>query len=273
MATESQEPENVADTTTTTEGDEKKHLVLGDETTLSDDPTSSEDGSSTSDDAFDAPSYEQSFGLPTGTLDGVEDAEGALEAIRGYTDETLTAGLLSNSIAGVTPATAAGEGDSKSDAAVKLLNEAVKKESGNTELDALRAGLAEVKESLAIREKIDHDTRVAEINRRVDSEIDVWASPKYGTTKSRNFKQAKAMKELQELVETHIAGSNAQGKSPPIVESLLRQVRTFHDDEYKPAPVKKNSDAALGSPGTGSRSTKGDDGPSNIHEALMGNSY
>ena len=221
-------------------------------------------------DAFDASSYEESFGLPAGTLDGVGNAESALESIREYTDKTLTAGLLSD--AKIDPAVVVDEtppvGAAETPAATGKLAT-----SKNLELDALRADLAEVKEKLVTRENNDHNAQVVEINRRVDSEIDDWASPKYGTSKSRNFNQAKSVKELQELVQTHIAGSQAQGKAPPIVEQLLRQVRTFHDDEYKPSPVKKNGEAVLGSPGTGSRSTKGDDGPKNIHEALMGNSY
>ena len=115
--------------------------------------------------------------------------------------------------------------------------------------------------------------RDAEINRRGYEEIDKWASSKYGTTKSRNFKQAKAVNELTDLVRIHLNGHVASGSLPPVVEKTLRQVRAHHDDEYKPTPAKKNSDAVLGSPGTGNRSTKGDKEPSNIHEALMGNAY
>lgn len=266
MSTETQEHGNA---TSTTEDETNQRTVSDDAANLDSAAKGSEDSSSTSDDVFDASSYEQSFGLPADTLKGVEDAKSALEAIREYTDKTLTAGLLSDAVGGATVAPAdtsadkgAESGDTKKDAAGK-----------NPELDDLRAELSEVKESLATREKNDYDNRVAEINRRVDSEIDDWASPKYGTSKSRNFKQAKAVKELQDLVGTHIAGSKVQGKNPPVVESLLRQVRTFHDDEYKPAPAKKNSDTPLGSPGTGSRSAKGDGSPKNIHEALMGNSF
>lgn len=229
-----------------------------------------EGGSSTSEGEFDAASYEESFGLPNGTLDGVKDAGGALETIREYTDKTLTAGLLSNAIDGVTPAV-----DGETNGGVDKNDKAsAKQESKNPELDALRADLVEVKEKLATREKLDHNTRVAEINNRVDVEMDVWASPKYGTSKSRNYKQASAVKELQGLVQTHIAGFQTQGKQPPVVEKLLRQVRAFHDDEYSPPSAKKNSGEVLGSPGTGSRSAKKDDGePANIHEALQQNSF
>jgi len=148
--------------------------------------------------------------------------------------------------------------------------------SKNPELDALRAEFVEVKEKLVAREQADYKQRAADLDRRVDKEIDSWASPKYGTTKSRNFKQAQSILELRGSVTTYVKGANVEGKpvSPDDVEKMLRQVRVFHDDTYKPTPASKNGDASLGSPGTGSRSVKkDDDGPKNIHEALQANSY
>lgn len=265
MSTETQEHKDATDPTKT--GDEDQHTTSGTDADSGGTDKGGGDDSSTSDDVFDASSYEESFGLPADTLKGVEDAESALKVIREYTDKTLTAGLLSDAV-GDKVAAENVEAGKKLDALGAEL-----KASKNPELDVLRAELSDIKESLAVRDKRDFAMQSAEIDSRVDLEIDAWASPKYGTSKSRNFNQAKAMKGLQELVKTHIIGLRAEDKQPPVVEKLLRQVRAFDDDEYKPAPANKNSDAVLGSPGTGSRSAKSDGEPANIHEALMGNSY
>jgi len=85
MTTEAQENENETDQAGTGE--------TGTETSTSEGTENA--GGASEGDAFDASSYEESFGLPAGTLSGVEDAEAALEAVREYTDKTLTAGLLS----------------------------------------------------------------------------------------------------------------------------------------------------------------------------------
>ena len=266
MAEEIKEQENATELI-----DQKTSTISGDSTVKTDDETGSGEG-----DAFDASSYEESFGLPAGTLDGVETAESALESIREYTDKTLTAGLLSN--AKVDPATKAGDAPAEKvveKVAEKLpVDTAIKGADTNPELDALRARVTEVEKKSAVREQNDIAIRDAEINRRGYEEIDKWASPKYGTSKSRNFKQAQAVAELTDLVRTHIRGYQAEGKLPPVVEKTLRQVRAHHDDEYKPSPAPKNGEAVLGSPGTGSRSAKkGDDEPANIHEALQQNSF
>ena len=245
-----------------TDQNDQKPETTSTGSTETDDSTEGNEG-----DAFDAASYEESFGLPADTLKGVENAEDALEKIREYTDETLTAGLLSDSIKGVADAADDADKGGASDDPPK------KAGSKNPELDALRADLKEVKESLAYREKKDQQLQFEDINRRGYAEIDTWASPKYGTTKSRNFKQAKAVESLQDLVRTHILGYQAQGKLPPIVEKTLRQVRAHHDEDYKPKTAKKNSDAVLGSPGAVNRTKKGDDEPANIHEALMKNNF
>ncbi len=231
--------------------------------------------------AFDASTYEESFGLPADTLKGVENAEDALEAIRGYTDKSLTTGLLSNSIEGATQAAAAAEaitgvetgmttGVDTGAASKKTASQASK----NPELDALRAKVDGMEKRETERVRLDLEARSSEIDSRVVAEIDKWASPKYGTTKSRNFKQAKDVKEFEDLVRTHILGHRAEGTQPPLVEKLLRQVRAFHDEDFNPKPVKDNGDAVLGSPGTGSRAAKkGDDEPRSIHQALQNNSY
>ena len=226
--------------------------------------------------AFDAASYEASFGLPQGELDGVENAEDALVAIRNYTDKTLTAGLgvgqapnpvvEAAKVAKIANTVPAGKGVPET--AIKGAST-----TPNPELDELRAELKEVKDSLVATKKRDYDKAVAEINHRVEAEIDKWASPLYGTSKSRNYKQTKSKAELNELIQTHLAGFDVRGKTPPVVESLLRQVRTFHDDTYVPTVERVSAAETLGAPGTGSNIAKKTGGPANIHEALMGNSY
>lgn len=277
MTTETQEQEQSSGTTETVNDGERSTST---ENTASSEGAAKvgEGDSSSSDDAFDVSSYEESFGLPADTLKGVENAEDALEAIRRYTDKTLTAGLLSKTVGDTTTSnTGAAEGVAKgveSDDVAKTAKMAIKGAGTNPELDALRAKVDGLEEKLAVREKQEQELQFADINRRGYAEIDSWESPRYGTTKSRNFKQAQAVQEVQSLLRTHILGFQVEGKLPPDIEKTLRQVRAHHDDEYRPSSAKKNSDAALGSPGIGSRSAKkGDDGPKNIHEALQQNSF
>ncbi len=266
MPEETKEQETASD-----QDNEQENLTSGDST----EKTDTEKTGDSEGEAFDAASYEESFGLPADTLKGVEDAKGALNAIREYTDKTLSAGL---SAGGKVDLSDGSEDAGVVEGAKSAAEDAARKTvSKNPEVDALRAEITEIKSDLAKRDKQAFAERSAAIDSRIQDEIDSWSSPMYGTSKARSFTQAKAVKEFKELVNTQVIGFQAQGKMPPAVEKVLRQVRSFHDEKFNPTPAKSNGNAQLGSPGTGSRSVKAnadsDKAPKNIHEALMSNSY
>lgn len=233
--------------------------------------TSIESGSSesqeqveTETDEFNPSEYEQTFGLPAGTLKDATDAESALAAVREYADRTLTAGLGFDFQGQQKPAetkAAAKGAEDKSDG---------EKGSGNAELDALRAELVEVKGMLQQNAQAQQQRMEQELERRISAEIDSWDSPKYGKSQSRNFNQTKADKEIRELMVTHITGLHAHGQPAPEVEKLLRQVRAFHDSDYSPAAPKQKQ-APLGTPNAAAKQAQAGNAPRNIHEALMGN--
>jgi hypothetical protein len=214
-------------------------------------------------DAFDSSTFEVEYGLPEGTLKGVTDEESALQAVRDYTDKLLTAGLTvpqQQAAQAITGQTAAKPADS-----------ADKKPSGNVELDALRAELVEVKSTIQQFTQAAQQQQIQELQRRIAAEVDRWDSPKYGKGQARNYNQIKAVRELQELVSTHVAGYVATGRNAPAVESVLRQVRVFHDEGFKPGQQKATpaKQAPLGTPG-GQAKAAGDGEPRSIHHALMG---
>lgn len=235
--------------------------------------TSTQDGSSasqepagtgTEEEAFDPSVLESQFGLPSGMLKDTTDAESALEAIRQYADSTLTAGLSHPGSPTQTKPPAETKPETKPDGG--------KQGSGNAEIDALRAELVEVKSVLTQQQQAAQHAQMAEIQRRMDAEIDNWSSPKYGKGTARNFNQSKATQELRDLVGTHVAGMQATGRPIPTVEAIMRQVRAFHDADYKPsASAQQKAQAPLGTPGAASKQIKADGAPRNIHEALAQN--
>lgn len=215
------------------------------------------DGEDTGD--FDPAAVAAMYGVPAGTLSGVEDMDGAISAIRSYTDQKLIAGLGADDDEETPPPPAKVAADDK--------------KGGNAEIDALRAELAEVKASVSKQFDRELKQKESELDRRIKAEIDSWQSPRYGVGKTRNFNQTKATKNLSKLLRTHIRGHEAGGEPLPLIEVLLRQVRVFDDDTFKPTTTKAADKGAVGTPGT-SRETKEDkDAPRSIHHAFQQNPF
>lgn len=210
---------------------------------------------------FNPAEYEASFGLPAGSLKDVTDADSALKVIREHTDKLLIAGLSAGGAADLPTAEEKPAPKPKADDKKPVA-------SGNAEIDALRAELAEVKGTIANQTKAQQQSQLQELDRRILTEIDSWKSPKYGVGTTRNYKQVKATRALREILLTHVAGYQATGQPIPLVETALRQVRVHDDEDYK--PVVKKKDGALGTPGRSGKSG-GDTTPANIHQALMQN--
>lgn len=217
-------------------------------------------------DNFDAESLEVSFGLPPGSLKDVKDQASALAAVRDLTDKTLVAGL------GL-PASAADDAEQKSEKGGKKPDAAKTKGTPvNEEIEALRAELSEVKGFIVEQTKMQKQQLVAEVDRRLDAEVDSWASPKYGVNGSRNYKQTKAYKALRdELVPRYLGGAQTAGVAIPTIEIVARRIRVHDDDTFTPTVTKKadEKEKPLGTPGA-RRDPSGKE-PNNIHEALMRN--
>lgn len=205
------------------------------------------------DEAFDPRVYEQSFGLKPGSLKDVTSEEEAIGVIRQYVDRTLMASTFQEGgFAGGAepPATKAEEkGEKKEDLAARV--------------ERLEAALENERKAVQAQ-------RIEGINRRVLSKIDSWASPKYGTSKARNYKQLQSVNELRKLAVGHTQSLVAMGEpvTDDMVETILERARLFHDDDFKPAVKKSDGAAPLGTPG-GRKSEKASKAPANIHEALM----
>ena len=212
---------------------------------------------------FDAAAVEAAFGLPAGTLADATDQASALEAVREFTDKALLAGLNfdPNADKVVTP---------KATDATTTIAEANKTSGGNAEIDALRAKVESLESKLTSQEKAEQARLEAELDRRFKERVDSWASPKYGVTGSRNYKQTKALNDLTQLVKTQVAGAESLKLPRTTIEILADRARLFDDETYPPAAPKKSSDA-LGTPGARKDGNGPNTGPANIHQALMAN--
>lgn len=211
---------------------------------------------------FNGNEYEQSFGLPAGTLKDVKDAESALAIIRSHTDKTLLAGdtYVGGATVPAAETTAAKIGAAAAAAPVT---------GGNPELDALRAEVNELKGDREKERTAANHREVVEQLRRFESEVDSWASPKYGVTGHRTYDQQRAYRGLMGLGSTHIAGYVATNQASPAPEHVARQVRVFDDKDYK--PTQNTTAKPVGTPGSGSKAANASASePRNIHEALMG---
>lgn len=246
--TTEQTPSTISSEETTTETDSQQETAT---------PTEGQE------DAFDAATLEADYGLPAGTLADAKDEESALEMIRQHTDSVLSAGLTAPQSTGQATEQVMGQEAPKQEG--RTPSPGQKAPGGNAELDALRAELQEVKSTIQKQQQAQQQEVSQMLQQRAIAEVDNWKSPKYGTSESRTFNQLKALRELDELVNTHLAGCRAQGKQTPNIERVLRQVRAFHDDVK---PAKKAESKPLGSSGA-SRQRLGNEEPGNIHTAMM----
>jgi len=226
------------------------------------------DNESETTEEFDASIFEVEFGLPEGSLKDAKSADDVMAIVRESVDKTLIAGL-GQPAPTQQPAAPAGfqsaadviakGGKKDGEGAAKLAPEI------QAQFEAMQKRIDEL-------EGASQRAVAQDLERRLQKEIDSWKSDKYGSGKTRNFKQARAKKELEELIITHALGFRATGQAIPDVEVLARQVRAFDDDTYKPT-AKKPAQTPLGTPGTGKADKGGAKEPRNIHEALMRNPY
>lgn len=223
-------------------------------------------GEATSSDSFDAASIEEAFGLPAGALKDVKDTDSALSAVREYTDKVTAAGLGLESPFAAPAAPAVVTAPAKQPGQPAVAPAEGEKPTFLTKADidkmfADRDHEQQTKQSNAM---------LAELQRRLDAEVDIWASPKYGVGKQRTVKQIRAKKDLDDLILTHIAGASAMGDSLPVAEVLARRVRLLDDETYKPG-VAGAAAVPLGTPGASKvAASEAKEGPRNIHEAVLG---
>lgn len=215
-------------------------------------------------DEFNAEEFEQFYGLPEGTLAGAEDAEAAAAKLQEFTDSILVQGLNWTPGAGVQQ-TAEQQPETSAEKPAAKSKEG--ETPANPELDALRAELAEVKYALQQQSQQSQQAVMQQLKSRAATEIDSWASEKFGTSKSRNYKQNKALRELEQDFEVQLAGYQAMGRPVPPVEMVLRQLRAHHEGA---AAQPKKPQQPLGTPGS-RKPEKGGQEPQNIHQALMVN--
>lgn len=219
---------------------------------------------------FDAAAFELDYGLPQGTLGEAKDEAAAMEALRGYTDKLLAAGVNFNSTAKPqTPATPAQADDKKP--ATPASGE--KAEEAPAWAKPIIERLDKIEQQSQLAQQTQFQTQMAELDGRIVDEIDSWKSERYGTSESRGYKQTQAMNEIGQLLRTQAAGYLAQGKTPPRIETLLRQVRAFHDPDYTPGKKATPTEAKpLGTPGaSGARPTSEE--PRSIHHAFAARSW
>lgn len=221
----------------------------------------------TSSNSFDAAPIEEAFGLPAGTLKDVKDNDSALSAVDEYINKVTVAGIgLPSPLEQAklaAPVAAAPATPQPGQPAAKPV-EGQPQYMTRADLDAYYA------EKETAQQTAQFNAFMGELDRRLDAEIDSWASPQYGVGKQRNVKQIKAHAEVKDMIKTHIAGAVATGQVLPQAEILARRIRRLEDTTYTPGkPVQ--AAAPLGTPGAAKAvTTENKDGPRNIHEAVLG---
>lgn len=211
---------------------------------------------------FDPEFYEETFGLPAGSLKDVTDAQSALDMIRSFTDRTLIAGLSGFTGGADVPET-------KAAPAVPAAPKAEEKKGEATPTDFAKFKAEMMAEFDAKLNAERSAAAQAAIAQRISAKIDSWSSPKYGVGTARTYKQAREAKRLAEMVYEHANAAAALGQQVT-VESTLERLRLIDDETYAPSKAK----AQVGTPGAGGKmGAKGDASkmPRNIHEALRGN--
>jgi len=204
------------------------------------DSTGSKESTATkSENDFDSESLELSFGLPPGSLKDVKDEASALEMLRSHTDQTLLKGLR------IEPEQSQAEFPA-------ITKPAQGKDSAEGTPDgepAMLKRIAALESKLEDREKQFQAQQLADIERRLMSEVDSWASPKYGVTGSRTYNQTKAVRELVfELIPNYARGARSEGSQLPEPETIARRLRVHTDETYKPSKRKADSGTS-GTPG------------------------
>lgn len=219
-------------------------------------------------DEFDPVAYEQSYGLPAGTLGDCDTEAKALEVIRNSADTILLAGLQKSrelahlqksrelaQVAQTTPEDPVPENSSQSDGEASALKQ-------------LEQKVQQLEKHLQARDTLQEQTVLSGIERRVAAEIDSWDSDMYGKSGGkRTYDQTMAVERLRQAAHTFAMGQVVQNAwdDSSGVEIALRNARAFSGDSV--TKKKKAADKAqLGSP-SGSEASNG--APANIHAAVM----
>lgn len=214
---------------------------------------------------FNITEFAAENGVTEQVLDGATTKEDAIERVKAHADRIMTAGIDAPPFQATSTAEKVAENEKKADKA---------KDGGQpTTIEALAA------EFKAYREQQEDAARTiaqqqeaalyAEIDRRVEDEMDRWESDTFGVRGRRRFEQSEQARLLQKRVKTYLAGALATGETNvPSIEVITRQVRPFVD-KAPPADKKEDSKVTpLGTPGGSAKAPEGER-PRNIHEAYM----
>jgi hypothetical protein len=222
---------------------------------------------------FNPADLESAYGLPPGFLSDAKDESDAIAAVRQFTDRTLTAGIgLEQYVFGEQPPaveTPVPQPPALPTTAEKLSAKEAAKTEEASELAQLKSQMKALTDHIVGQTKMQHEQVKAELRRRMTSKVDSWNSPKYGSSKSRSYKQQRAVNEFEQMVMTSVAGLQQFGQPVPTIEVIMERLHLYDDPEAKPAKSAEKQ-APVGTPGTRNKAT-GQDVPRSIHHALQQN--
>lgn len=248
-----------ADSTTNVEAPEEKIISTGDATTGE----------------FNPSDLAAEYGIPEEVLKDVKDEDSAVLKIREYTDNLLKASLEAEDEAEpvVDPAAPRVAPVQDSVAAKLAANQGKEAPKTDDEVAALKKRLDAYEQREAWREEAQFAAAQKSVEQRLAARVDSWASPKYGVTGSRDYKQTKAFKEFKQSLLDEFAPSILKKEGAvPTVEVVAERLRSWHDPEgFDSARQGKKSDTKatpLGTPGQ-QLSSADAEAPRNIHEAYL----
>lgn len=141
------------------------------------------------------------------------------------------------------------------------------------EVEALRTQLAERDSELqSLRGQLEAQfaAQQQQLESRLATAIDRFASPKYGVGRNRTLAQTQQAQAFRGKVLAYADTLARMGEPLPTIEVLAEQVRRIDDNTFKPDAAKPAPPAPLGTPGTNRDARYGGaDQPRNIHEAVM----
>lgn len=146
-----------------------------------------------------------------------------------------------------------------------------------SEVESLRARLADQDATIAaLQSQLESQLQQqrAEVARRLDREIDSWASPTLGVgfARTRTLKQTEAAQQFRNQVHQLVNGLAASGQPIPTIEEIARKLRPLADPSFNPAAKPPAPREPLGTPGTQRGGSKiGGEQPRTIHHALAQN--
>jgi len=226
-------------------------------------------------DTFDAAQFAADFGLPATEFTEVKDEAAALAKLRDLTDRALTAGIgFSDEFVDEEPApTPAAPASTAAKVAEAVAKTGEATPPGFAEL---QKEVADLKAALSKQATDNEVSLKVQLNKRLAAVVDSWASPKYGVSGSRTYKQTKAFNDFTAQLKELVPGLVKTSQPIPVIETAALRLWSYDDPDGFDASRKgkKGGTAAaavapLGTPGQqNSKGTAGADAPGNIHEAL-----